>query len=501
MSKFFRLCSCEYTKVIKKTSTKIMLIILIIALFASAGLTAVTKTVTDMAEDESMGGDNYKESIQAEVDANKYELSNNSGNMDEATKNELQARIDILQFAIDNDINIYATYWKADAISTDLYTCIENVYKYKSLEMVDEEEKEQEAVDKIEGYIKDDDFSGYIDYQKKSLKEYLESGIINQATYDAQLYVLELTEKYEVGKNYNKEDSWKLSLVHEIELLKTSIITGIDQTTFRTLTDKTYKETENRIKIDEYRLEHNMIPYATGSSAISLGSTRKMYDYMAGSFIQFVLTVMMVIIAGTSISSEISKGTIKFWSFTPYKRWKILLSKFVVSTIILVVTTIIISLISAIVGNIFFGANNAQGYLYVSNGAVHEINYVLFSVIYNLVGAIEIFVFMVLALMLSTVTRNSAVSVGLSIATYLGGATIMQIVNMFVKSDWVKFIPFNNLSLTSRIFTGDISYTTSSMISSLTGNISLGFSFAVLGICVFLMLVTMFDSFRKRDIV
>ena len=108
---------------------------------------------------------------------------------------------------------------------------------------------------------------------------------------------------------------------------------------------------------------------------------------------------------------------------------------------------------------------------------------------------------MVFALMLSTVSRNSAVSVGLSIATYLGGATIMQIINLLVKVDWIKFIPFNNLSLQSRIFTSDVSYSASSMISGITGNISIGFSIAVLGVCVFLMIVTMFDSFRKRDIV
>jgi hypothetical protein len=59
----------------------------------------------------------------------------------------------------------------------------------------------------------------------------------------------------------------------------------------------------------------------------------------------------------------------------------------------------------------------------------------------------------------------------------------------------------NNLSLQSRIFNGDVSYSASSMISGLTGNIPVSFSFAVLGVCVFLMLVTMFDSFRKRDIV
>lgn len=500
MSKFFNLCSCEFTKVIKKKSTKVMFIILVIALFASVGLTTLTKKVTDLNE-ETVAGEDYKIDIQAEIDSNKHELSDNEKSLDEATKNELQARIDVLQFALDNNINTYTPYWKSDIIYSDLYYKTVEVYNHKSMGQTDDEEKAREIVNKLREFVKNNDYNGYLSYEKDDLKRLLDKGSIKQDEYDAQIYIFNLKEKYNIGREYNKDDSWKSSVLYEIELLKTSLYTGIDQTTYKALTEKTYTETENRIKINEYRLEHNLAPYASGEASISLGTSRKIYDYMAGSFIQFALTVMMVIIAGTSISSEISKGTIKFWSFTPYKRWKILLSKLIVSTIILVITTVIISLISSLIGNIFFGASNAQGYLYVSNGSVHEINYVLFSMLYNLVGAIEIFVFMVFALMISTVARNSAVAVGLSIATYLGGSTIMQIINMFVKSDWIKFIPFNNLSLTSRIFKGDISYTASSMISGLTGNISLEFSFLVLGVCVFLMTVTMFDSFRKRDIV
>ena len=115
--------------------------------------------------------------------------------------------------------------------------------------------------------------------------------------------------------------------------------------------------------------------------------------------------------------------------------------------------------------------------------------------------ATEIFMFLLLALMLSTVTRNTAVAVGISIAAYLGGSTIMQILNMFVKSDWIKFIPFNNLTLADRIFTNDISYSASTMISSLVGNVSVEFSLGVLGVCAVIMIVTMFDSFRKKDII
>ena len=499
MSKMIRLCSCEFSKIMKKKSTKIMIIILILSLFASAGIANLTKKMYNIV-DEMSDSSNYKESIQSEIDTLKFELNENSASLDEATKNDKLAQIDIKQFAKDNNINLYTQYWKTEIIESKMYDCKVKIYNYNSLKDKVSAELTQETYNKLADLVIKDDFTGYIENQKSELKKELDSGLIDQNEYDDEIYVLDLKQKYEIGKVYNSDDKWKTSTLAEIQLLKRNIRLGVDSLSQKALTEKTMEETNNAIKIEEYRLQNNVVPYMSGMGD-SIGSTRKVYDYMVGSLSMMVLTVIMIIIAGGTISSEISKGTIKFWSFTPNKRWKILLSKLIVTTLFLVITTVILSLISTVVGNMFFGAENAQDYLYVSNGSVHTINYVAFSMLYNLTVAIEIFVFVIFAMMLSTVARNTAVSVGVSIAAYLGGGTIMSIVNMFVKSDWIKFIPFNNLSLADRIFTSDMSYSATAMVKTVTGNITVGFSAAVLGVCVFIMLVTMFDSFRKRDIV
>lgn len=496
MSKFFRLCSCEFTKIMKKKSTKVMLIILVISLFASAGIAALTKKMYSIT-DEIYSTMDYKENIRAEIESEKAELGNES--LDEASKNTIQARIDTLQLALDNDINIYTSYWKKDLLVNDIVINQTNIYNYKSMGDEESASKEQAIVDSKIEILKNDDFSGYINLQKDELKGKLDNGSINEQEYNDELSVLNLKEKYEIGKTYNSEDNWKNTLVEEILVLKANMRYGMDTTIGKALTEEGLQKAENTIKMNEYRLEHNMPPFMTGD--MSIGKTRKIYDYMMGSLTMMILAVMMIIIAGSSISSEVSKGTIKFWSFTPNKRWKILFSKLFVNTLILVITTILITLLSTVVGNIFFGSGASGGYLYVSGGTVHEINYIAYAILYNLAMAIDIFMFLLLALMLSTVTRNTAVAVGISIAAYLGGSTIMQILNMFVKSDWIKFIPFNNLSLADRIFTNDVSYSASNMISSVIGNISVGFSLAVLGVSAVIMIVTMFDSFRKKDII
>ena len=478
MSKFFRLCSCEFTKIIKKKSTKVMLIILIISLFASAGFAILTKKMYSLS-DEIYENIDYKSNLQSEIDSLKHEINENNDSLDESSKNSIQAKIDIYQFAIDNQINIYTKYWKTDVITSDLLTSKEKIYNYKSLKDEESEKIEQENFNKISELLIKDDFIGYINNKKEMLKKDFDKGQINQDEYDDELYVLNLEEKYEIGKVYNPDDKWKINLINEIRLLQ---------------------KNKNNIKINEYRIEHNMAPYMTGVGD-SIGSTRKSYDYMVSSFSMMIIAVMIIIMAGSSISAEISKGTIKFWSFTPNKRWKILLSKFIVITFILIVTTVLMSLLSSLVGNIFFGSANAQDYIYVSNGQVHTINYIAFSIIYNLVCAIDVFVFLIFAMMLSTVARNTAVAVGISIAAYLGGSTIMQILNLLIKKDWMRFIPFNNLELSSRIFTNDMSYSATTLLSNITGNISVSFSLGVLGVCAILMIITMFDSFRKRDIV
>ena len=101
--------------------------------------------------------------------------------------------------------------------------------------------------------------------------------------------------------------------------------------------------------------------------------------------------------------------------------------------------------------------------------------------------------------MLSTITRNTAVAVSISEALYVGNGIVMAILNQFIKKDWIRFVPFNNLDIVHKIFKNSVNImeTESTFATSTT----LTFSLAVLGVCSILMIVTMYDSFNKRDII
>lgn len=156
MSKFFRLCSCELTKIMKKKSTKVMLILLILSLFASAGMAVLTKKMYSITDDIYSSID-YKSSIKSEIESLKTEMSEE--NLDEASKNSIQAQIDAFQLAIDNDINIYTTYWKTELITNDITNLKRNIYNYKAMGQEDLAIKEQTTVDKLIALLKNDDFN------------------------------------------------------------------------------------------------------------------------------------------------------------------------------------------------------------------------------------------------------------------------------------------------------------------------------------------------------
>ena len=225
---------------------------------------------------------------------------------------------------------------------------------------------------------------------------------------------------------------------------------------------------------------------------------RSEFDVIAESFSMMVVSILVIMMAGSAIATEYSKGTIKFLVMTPNKRWKILFAKLLNAVIIMVILTVVLSIITLIVGKIFFNGYEAYPYLYVENGEVHSLDHTAYVMLRFLSDDIDIFVYLLLALMLSVITRNTAVSTGVSIATYLGSSIVMTLLNAFVKADWLKFIPFNNMGITDRIFTNTTSMTMT--MSELTNNVPLTFSLSVLGVCAILMIVTMFDSFNKRDI-
>ena len=415
---------------------------------------------------------------------------------------QTKAEIEIYELALENDINYeYAynyNYWKRqilDEIQASRTTVLlyENT-KYLSKEQKADKEKEQNKAEERIDLIKKDDYAGYMELLKREEKTRLDDKLIEEDEYNDNIYLLNLKEKYEIYKYDGMEYTSKQNLYYDIEMIKESLRTGLNSNTGKLLKPSEIGEMEDALKIDIYKIENDV------AIVESMTDERVVYDTVSEQFSMLMVSLLMIIITGSAISTEISKGTIKFLLFTPNKRWKILLAKIISAILVLLVLTVILSLLSVLIGNIFF-EKAGSNYIYIENGEVRTLSYLSYTVLHFLASCIDVLVYMFFAFMLSVVTRNTALAVGLSVACYVGSGIVMNLINFYIKADWVKFIPFNNFGIADKIFSSGVSYTTMQMASEAMNNVSIWFSLGVLGVSTLLMIITMFDSFNKRDIV
>ena len=470
--KIFKLFIDENIKTWKKFSTKLAIILILLALVAALGLAKFMQHVDEKSKISVQYSNNWKEDVESEIKSYKEQLE--TENLLQIDKNNIQNKIKIAEIRLEKDISIYSVNWK-NTVLNDL----ENDMDEKLLEIVI-----------------NNDFEGYINYEKDVERQKLKEKEISEQEYEDNILILDLRSKYKIGNVENEKmirDS-KEGYLDDIQCEQKSIRTGIDYQNNKVLTAEQKKKYEDDIKINIYKIENNIENqnYSTTMNA------RMMFESLAPSFVITVIAIFALIVAGGAISAEVSSGTIKFWALTPNKRWKILTAKVLSIIFYLVVITLIMSILSVIFANVFFNTEGYE-YIFVKNGNVEKIGNTLFTIEYYFAKLIPVIVFAIFALMLSVITRHTSVALGLSLATYMGNSVAMIIINAYIKKDWVKLIPFNNLNIINKIFPNFQSVLDMGLEN--TSTMSLGFSFAVLGVCTILMFVTMYDSFNKRDII
>lgn len=475
--KIFKLFISENIKTWKKFSTKVLLVIVLLSIMAVLGITKLMQKLDNNVTYTREVANYNEENLKSQIEYLESELENDS--LDEVSKQNIQKQIEQYQLCLDYNVDGYGSTWRNDIV--------EQIVDAK---MIDDTEK----AEKLVKLLKEDNFNEYIEIQRQSLKESLKSKSITEQEYNDEILVLDLKQKYEIGKD-EQENTWKNYAIIEIETNQKSLRTGINQQTRKVLKAEEKQELEDAIKIDIYRLENNIPTAEQGSD----NNYRMRYEMMAPTFVVAVISIIAIIIAGGAISTETSEGTIKFWALTPNKRWKILTAKILSLIFYILIITLISSLLSIVVANVFFNGDG-ETYLYVQNGQVKEIGNALYTIEYYMVKTIPVIMFALFALMLSVITRNTAVSVSIGIALYMGNGIFMTIINSFVTKDWVRYIPFNNLNLVDKVFP-NAGKLIDTGVSNFATTTSLGFSMTVLGVCAILMLVTMYDSFNKRDII
>ena len=342
--------------------------------------------------------------------------------------------------------------------------------------------------------------SALFDHSMASMVAYVSAQDPENRLYDLSIWqrILELDPN---GNLSMAEGDRIVNALLTCENYQQNLDLGIDDSngSYVPLSEARRTQIENSLKILEYQISHGELPDSTTEKAV----TTKQFTHKLA---RFFLVVLMIIIAGSSISQELATGSIKSLIIAPVKRWKIFTAKLLSILTWGLLGSILITSLSTLSTMFCLGTSSLPPYYYVSGGAVKIMPHFLFTLLSFLVDNISLFIYILTAFMISCLTRNTGISVGLSSAFLLGSGVSSTLLELFGHHMWIDFLPFSNMDLLGSIFPylSLIGYS-SSEYAGLFGYadmraIPLSFSVTYLIVLSAIMLLIAYDGFVRRDI-
>ena len=229
----------------------------------------------------------------------------------------------------------------------------------------------------------------------------------------------------------------------------------------------------------------------TGTDINKSDSLKGSLQYFYSQYGVFII-VVIIMIAGTIVSEEFNKGTIKLLLVKPYTRNQILLSKFL--TVLIISAFVIVStiLMQILVGGILFGFGSIFEPVVVYNlsaNAIQEINIFAYLGIQTLTQLPIIILLATLAFAISTIFSNSALAITISLLGYMGASIINQLAIAY-KLTFMKYFVTMNWDLSQYLF-GGLPY---------MEGMNLITSIIICVVYLLIMLIPTFIIFKKRNI-
>ncbi|XID94979.1 ABC transporter permease [Paenibacillaceae bacterium WGS1546] len=237
-------------------------------------------------------------------------------------------------------------------------------------------------------------------------------------------------------------------------------------------------DAENKLKIAKYRLENDFPgPSNNPWSALLTFS----------GLIEMVI-VFAIIIAADMVAGEYTAGTMKLLLIRPHNRTKILFSKYITVSLFAVVMLALLVVCGYAANALFYGLGNIHTTdLFLNQqGQVVQLN-VLMQVIkmYGL-SIFPVMGYVTLAFAVSTVLRNSALALGISLFVMIVGNSMIEAT---AKMEWLKYLPFANSDISLYIFH-----------LPARPEMTLNFSITVLLVYIFALTLLSWIVFKKRDV-
>ena len=473
-------------ELIKIFSKKSMIVIGVIILVIIIGFNVLNKVSQNVSNSYSAYSESYIQYLDEELsnldpnkpsDINKYV--------------ETKSQKDVATLAKDYK----ETSWQSEVIGTVISPIIEEINNYEYVDKNNEAlTASKTKYDEMLTALKKEDWKYFANKELENINTQIEdlNTLIAQDSENedlkTQLKSLELQKEVvnlRLDKNINYgSDNYKSIAVQNYRMYMGNYIQSSQG---KNLTD------EEKSEINGYLEKANLYKYDLYNDTEYQNTATANYTFQnsIGTYIAIIVMVV-VIVAGVSISEEFNKGTVKLLLVRPYSRTKILISKLIAVFITMLITTVAILLLQFIIGGIVYGFGtymmNVVQFDFTTNSIVTLNIFAYLGLIF--VCKLPIFILIgTLAFALSTLFLNSPLAVALPILGYMGSDMINMIAISY-KWDWVKYFVTPNWDLSQYLFGG----------TPMFSGISVEFSITICAIYFVIMLVASIVSFKKRNI-
>ena len=224
-----------------------------------------------------------------------------------------------------------------------------------------------------------------------------------------------------------------------------------------------YESLDKELDYQE-KLDYNMYLEEQAKSryildtGVDIDKTDSLKGILQDFYSQFglFLIVVIVMIAGTIVSEEFNKGTIKLLLVKPYTRNKILLSKFMTTLIMIIFVIVVTIIMQILIGGVLFGfdslATPVVEYNFNTN-EIQEINIFAYLAIQTLTQLPMIILLATLAFVISTIFSNSALAITISLLGYMSTTIINQLAIGY-NLQFMKYFVTMNWDLSMYLFGG-----------------------------------------------
>lgn len=480
-----KLIGNELKKIFKKKTIYILLIITVGYILLANVMIRVTN-------------DGYKYYYYYEGDIQYYErmLSDLDPNneSDLSTYIDFQSQLELLKLTKQYGNNS----WQAYVINTMLPTYINTITSYEYSDEITKSayEKAKSSYDIALDKLESDDWKYFVnqdlEYINTSLQEQykLKENTSDQQTLDyinSEINNLELqkqVDEWRLEKNISYAPSFLNSSLQQYYNSSLSLNEYSNKNIDDLSSDELqyYQHVLSDSNLNKYYIE-NMISLESNS--------RDIFINLFGNYELFILLIGIVI-AGSIISDEFNKGTIKLLLVKPYSRLKILFSKFIVCILILIFAIVFIYSFQLVIGGIINGFDGLSTPAIVYNFDTNTVETMNLLLYVGLIGICKLPMYILLttlAFTCSTLFTSTALAVSVPFLGYIASSLINQFALVYNIKQIIYFVT-PNWDLSYYLFGG----------TPLFKETTLPFSIIICLVYLVAMLVIDAIVFKKRDI-